>query len=55
MLVIYIPPKGRLLCPAVSDDAELKTQLILGIEDIFVKNSRFCQDNLFLLGSKMQW
>lgn len=55
MLIAYILPKERLSCPAISDDAELRTQIILGIEDLFVENRRFCQENLFLLGSKMQW
>lgn len=35
MFKVYVPPEGKLSCPAVLDDAELRTQIIIGI-DLFV-------------------
>lgn len=35
MFKVYVPPEGKFSCPAVLDDAELRTQIIIGI-DLFV-------------------
>lgn len=52
MLIIYIPPEGRLSCPACTWWCRAKN--IDNSWDWRSFCSKNCQENLFLLGSKMQ-
>lgn len=53
MFKIYLPPEGKLSCPAVLGEPKLRTQIILGVEYLFAELNRF-YESLLSSGSKTQ-